>query len=261
MNKQGYLQHIKDFDLKQLLSKILDKVEAVLKNHDIKSTDFLNPYELKAATDILSTFQNISWISSGGYLEAERKILIIFQDYLMEESVDIPLVALAITSNGHFSSLNHRDYLGALLSLGIRREKIGDIIVDKDLCYIILKEELKNYVLFQLDQVKNVPINLREVPLEEIKPLVQSYKEISGSVASLRLDSVITLGFKVSRSEAQLLISKEKVFINWSLANKNFQEILPGDVISVRGKGRILVDSIQGKTKSGRIHLKLKKPI
>lgn len=261
IQKESYVQHIIDSDLKHLLIKILDKVEAVIKNHDIKITDFLNPYELKAATDILNAFQEIRWIEAGGYEEAERKILIIFQDYMSIESISIPLTVLEVASASQFNTLNHRDYLGALLSLGIKREKVGDIIVSEKICHIVLQEDLKDYVIFQLNQVKNVSVSTKEIELEEIKLLADNYKEISGSVASLRLDSIVSLGFRIPRSEAQTLVSKEKVYINWGVASKNFHEIDVGDVISVRGKGRVIVDDIQGKTKSGRIHIKLRKPI
>ncbi|SNR91134.1 RNA-binding protein YlmH, contains S4-like domain [Anaerovirgula multivorans] len=261
IQKESYVQHIIDSDLKHLLIKILDKVEAVIKNHDIKITDFLNPYELKAATDILNAFQEIRWIETGGYEEAERKILIIFQDYMSIESIPIPLIVLEVASASQFNTLNHRDYLGALLSLGIKREKVGDIIVSEKICHIVLQEDLKDYVIFQLNQVKNVSVSTKEVEFEEIKLLADNYKEISGSVASLRLDSIVSLGFRIPRSEAQTLVSKEKVYINWGVASKNFHEIDVGDVISVRGKGRVIVDDIQGKTKSGRIHIKLRKPI
>lgn len=261
IQKESYVQHIIDSDLKHLLVKILDKVEVVLKNHDTKITDFLNPYELKAATDILNAFQDIRWIAVGGYDEAERKILIIFQDYLPTEAINIPLAILEVEVTTKTNPLNHRDYLGALLSLGIKREKVGDIIVSQETCYIILQEDFKDYVLFQLNQVKNVSVNVKETELEELKSLSGNYKEISGTVASLRLDSIVSLGFRIPRSEAQMLISKEKVYINWGIANKNFYEIHAGDVISVRGKGRAIVDDIQGITKSGRIHIKLRKPI
>ncbi|AOY77386.1 RNA-binding protein [Clostridium formicaceticum] len=261
VNKESYLQHIKDHDLKQLLVKILDQVELVLKNHDIKTTDFLNPYELRAAIEILSTFQDIAWMATGGYEGAERKILIIFQDYLPATSIKIPLAVLELMGNMQFKTLNHRDYLGAILSLGIKRGKIGDIIINEDNCQVIIKEELKDFLQLHLNKVGNTSIENKEIALEEIKPLEISYKEIGGTVASLRLDSIVSLGFKVSRAEAQNLIAKEKVYINWGIANKNFFEVGNGDVISVRGKGRVIIEDFQRKTKSGRIHIKLKKPI
>ncbi|AKL95557.1 RNA-binding protein YlmH [Clostridium aceticum] len=261
VNKETYIQHIKDQDLKQLLVKVLDQVEIVLKTHDVKSTDFLNPYELRTVTQMLSDFQDIGWIATGGHKEAERKVLVIFQDYLAEETIKMPLGALELTGNIQFKTLNHRDYLGSILSLGIRREKIGDIIINQDKCQIILKEELKDFLQLHLNKVGNTSIDVKEIDLREIKALEISYKEISGTVASLRLDSIVSLGFKVSRAEAQNLIAKEKVYINWGIANKNFFEIGNGDVISVRGKGRVIVEDLQGKTKSGRVHIKLKKPI
>lgn len=261
INKENHVQHIIDSNLKQLLIKILDKVEAVMKNHDIKSTDFLNPYELKTATDVLNSFQDIRWIATGGYQGAERKVVVIFQNYIPTEAIDIPLAALVINYNGQSGNLNHRDYLGSLLSLGIKREKIGDIIVNENSCYIILQKELKDYILFHLSKVKNITISVKEIELDEIIALPNNYKEISGSIASLRLDSIVSLGFNISRTEAQTLVSKEMVYINWGVTKKQFHEINEGDIISVRGKGRVIVDDLQGKTKSGRRYVKLRKLI
>lgn len=261
INKEKYIAHIKEEDMKYLLTQTLDKAEVVLKNHDIKTTDFLNPYELKMITSILSSFPDIAWISAGGYEKAERKMLVIFQDYLTTDVIERPLAALKVVNTSEFTILNHRDYLGALLSLGIKREKIGDIILHNSGCYIILEKTLKDYVLFNLHKIGNNSITIKEISLDDIKPLEIKFKEITGTVASLRLDSIISLAFKTSRTEAQALISREKVYINWSIANKNFHEMNKGDTISVRGKGRVIVEEIQGKTKSGRIHIKLKKPI
>lgn len=261
INKEKYISHIKEEDLKYLLIQVLDKVEIVLRTHDIKTTDFLNPYELKRITEVLSSFENIAWIDSGGYEGAERKLLIVFQDYLLPETIEKPLVALKITKNSEFETLTHRDYLGGLLSLGIKREKVGDILVYDEGCYIILQEPLKDYIQFHLNKIGNVSISIKEVDLEEVKLLDVNFKEILGTVASLRLDNIISLAFKAPRSEAQTFISKERVYINWSIANKNFHEIHEGDIISVRGRGRVIVEKIQGKTRTGRIHIKLKKPI
>ncbi|SES65658.1 RNA-binding protein YlmH, contains S4-like domain [Natronincola peptidivorans] len=261
IDKELYLQHVKDADLKHLLVKALDKTENVLRTHDIKTTDFLNPYEEKAITNVLATFENINWIVTGGYQEAERKIIIIFQDYLSVDDIKIPLTAVEITRNLQSKDLNHRDYLGSILSLGIKREKIGDIIINGNICQVVIQEDLKDYVVYNLDKVGNTSITVREINLKDIKPLIISYKDLCGTVASLRLDSIVSLGFKTSRTEAQALIAKERVYINWGIANKNFHELHTGDIISVRGKGRIIVDEIQGNTKSGRIHVKLKKPI
>ncbi|SDK42195.1 YlmH family RNA-binding protein [Natronincola ferrireducens] len=261
IDKEQYIHHIKDDALRHSMVKILDKVEGVLRNHDIKGTDFLNPYEITAVEEVLSNFENIAFKASGGYKGAERQVLVIFQDYLALESVKIPVAALELTGNIKFKTLNHRDYLGAILSLGVKREKVGDIIINENSCQIVLQEELKDFLKFHLNKVGNVSISIKEIGLEELKPLDVTYKELSGTVASLRLDSIVSLGFKVPRSEAQSLIAKERVYINWKPINKNFYEIHPSDVISVRGRGRIIVEGIQGETKSGRVHIKLKKPI
>lgn len=261
MNKEIYLQHVQEEGLKILLVKILDKVEIVLKNHEVKTTDFLNPYEVKVTTKILRNFQDVNYIVAGGYDSAERSIIIMFPDYLQLDDIDIPLTALEITGNLKFKTLNHRDYLGSILSLGIKREKIGDILIHDDCCQLIVQNDLKDFLKFNLQKVSNTTIAIKEIDIEDIMAVEINYTNISGTVASLRVDSILGLGFKVSRSEAQSLISKERVYINWGITTKKFQEISVDDVISVRGKGRIIIEDIQGTSRSGRIHVKLKKPI
>lgn len=261
IEKDRYVKHIRDTSLKQVLTRVLDQAEIVLKKHIIRITDFLNPYELGIAEASLKTLDGISWFAIGGYENAERKVLLIFQDYLSNESIPNPLVALNISRKDNSDNLNHRDYLGSLLSLGIRREKVGDIIINKDNTYIILKEELRDYVMFHYNKIKHTPIRVDEIGLNEIVSSPHNYKEIRGTIASLRLDSVVSLGFRLSRTEAQSLIIKEKVFLNWQAINKNFCNIQAKDVISVRGMGRVIVDDIEGRTKAGRIHIVLKKLI
>jgi len=261
LDKEKILDHIQEKTLKSVLLKILDKADAVLKKHDIKSTDFLTPKEVKVASDILNGISNIKYIATGGYEKAERKIIIIFPDYLEEYMVEVPINVFEIKGTSQFDRLDHRDYLGAILGLGLKREKIGDIIVHNNICQVILHRNLKDYILYNLSKVGNVGVKVKELGLEQITPPKIEYKQISGNVASLRLDAILTLGFKVSRSEAQSLISKERVHINWGLVTKPAYEVMENDVISVIGKGRVVAASIEGKTRSERIIIKLHKLI
>ncbi|WP_026476419.1 YlmH family RNA-binding protein [Alkaliphilus transvaalensis] len=265
MDKEKLLQHVEDPLLKQALIRILDKVQMVLKNHEVKATDFLTPFQVKYAKNILTSLHGINFFSTGGHLQAERQILVIFPDYLDETMVEVPIVALEARGNINFNSINHRDYLGAILGLGLKREKIGDIILHQNeqqhFCHIIIHEELKDYILFQLEKVGNIKVTLKEIPICSITPPAVKYQEMVGNVASLRLDSVLGLGFKLSRTEAQNLIAKEYVSVNWETIKRNFTEVSEGDVISVRGKGRVEILSIGGTTKSGRVKITFRKPI
>ncbi len=259
LDKEKLLEHVQEQTLRDLMLKILDKADGALKRHDVKSTDFLTPYETKAACDLLNGIQGIKYIVTGGYEEAERKTLVLFPDYLDEYTVDTPIVAFEIKSTSQFEHLDHRDYLGAILGMGLKREKIGDIIVHNNTCQVVVNSSLKDYILYNLSKVGNASVKV--LKLDEITPSQIEYKQINGNVASLRLDAVLSLAFKVSRTEAQSLISKEKVSINWMQVTKSSYEVMEKDIISLKGKGRVIIASIEGKTKSERIVIKLHKPI
>lgn len=261
LNKEKLLDHIIDKNLKISMLRILDKADIVLMKHEIKATDFLTPNEVRMAVDVLNGINNIKYLVTGGYKEAERKIIVLFPDYLEEYMIDIPLNVFEVKGTSQFEKLDHRDYLGAILGLGLKREKIGDIIVHENTCQIIVHSNLKDYILYNLIKVGNVSVKVKQLELSEITPPEIEYKQINGNVASLRLDSILSLGFKVSRTDAQSLISKELVSINWGKIKKASYEVVENDVISVKGKGRVIVDSIEGKTRSERIIVKLHKLI
>ncbi|KAB3533158.1 YlmH family RNA-binding protein [Alkaliphilus serpentinus] len=264
-DKEKYIQHIKDPQLQQTLIKVLDQVNGVLKKHEVKSTDFLSPYYEKKIREVLVGINRICHFSYGGYEGAERKVVLIHPDYLSSEDIELPLAALEITSNDQFFKCNHRDFLGGILGLGIKREKIGDILINDDSKlikgYIILHRDMKDYILFNLNQVGKSKVMVREVQLSEIVIPHIEYKEGIGNVSSLRLDAVIAEIFNLSRANAQSRIEKEMVKINWEIITKVSYEVNCNDSLSVRGSGRADIVEILGKTKSGRIKLKYKIPM
>lgn len=259
--KEKLLEHIQGEASRNRMLKILDKAESVLKKHDIKYTDFLTPQEVALACGILNSIRDLKYIVSGGYNEAERRIIVIFPEYLEDHMIDIPISVFELRCTSKFEKPDHRDYLGAILGLGLKREKIGDIIVHNNICQVIVHNSIKDYIAYNLNKVGNVFVKIKEIKLEDIILPEIEYKQITGNVASLRLDSVLSLAYKVSRTEAQSLISKERVSINWTQVTKSSYEVIEKDVISVKGKGRVIVASIEGKTKSERIIIKLHKLI
>jgi len=259
LDKDKLLEHIQENTLRDVMLKVLDKADVVLKRHDVKCTDFLTPNETRAISGVLSGLQDIKYIAAGAYEEAERKIIVLFPHYLEDYMVDTPIAVFEIKSTSRFEKLDHRDYLGAILGLGLKRDKIGDIIVHNNTCQIIVHSSIKDYILYNLSKVGNVSVKVRELKFEEITPPEIQYKQINGNVASLRLDAVLCLAFKVSRTEAQNIISRERVSINWGQVAKSSYEVKEKDIISVKGKGRVIVDSIDGKTRSERIIIKLHK--
>ena len=128
MDKIKLTNHIKDIDLKNKMFKVIDKANSCLKHYDVKCTDFLNPYEIKNAIAILNSFNDIKYSVDGGYDNAERKVIFIYPYYMEYDDIECPLEIVQVEGNFKFKEISHKDYLGAILNLGIVREKIGDII-------------------------------------------------------------------------------------------------------------------------------------
>lgn len=267
INREQILQHIKDEQLKLILIRVLDKAEGVLKRHEVKTTDFLTPAQAKHAKQILAGIDDISFIVAGGYADAERVLIVIYPDYLEASSLEPAVAALEIVGNSQFHNITHRDYLGAILGLGLKREKIGDIILQKQvnekqlICQVIVSTEIKEYILYNLDKIGSMSVGVSEIPMEEIKPLQINFKEMVGNVASLRIDAVVAMVCRISRGDAQALINRQHVNVNWEVVDRTSYEISQKDVISIRGKGRYYIDNIKGLTRSGRITIQVKIPL
>ncbi|ADH61147.1 RNA-binding S4 domain protein [Thermoanaerobacter mathranii subsp. mathranii str. A3] len=232
-------------------SRFEDIIKSVLKSKRVKYTDFLSPSEQKIFEKTILKYrqQDINYNLEGGYPFAERKIAIIYFDFLQPE--DTPICAVRI--EGNFSNLSHRDVLGSLLGLGIRRQKIGDIIVKEDKCDILLHKDVESYVLMNFFKVGKEKVRVSSIDLKDVMEPEIRYKDIFSTVASLRVDSVAAAGFGISRTKASQLIKSGLLQINWEYTDDPSSEVKEGDVISLRGFGRIRLEEVRGNTKKGRV--------
>ena len=251
INKEMYINSIQDKEKSIEMRKILDKIEIVLKQHCIESTDFLDPYERKLAISILNRFNEISYCEMGGLKECERQTIAIYPYYYNEEDIDSKISALRI--EGNLDGLSHKDFLGSVLHLGIKRRKIGDILIHGKNIDIIIKKEICDFLLINLQRISNVKVKLHEISLEELKPGLINYKDISLIFSSLRLDVIISSSFNLSRQDSLNLIKSGNVKVNWEPIYRPSKELQIGDVISVKGYGRCIFNSIEGVTKKDRI--------
>lgn len=250
IDRDKYLSHIDDQEKLIAMRKVLDKIEAVMRDHIIEYTDFLDPYETHLAKSILNSFMDLNYIEYGGVEEAERKILIIFPEYMYE--ADIPLGLSFYRVEGYLEKLSHPDYLGAILGLGIVRDKVGDIFVASDSSYIVLKEEIARFVEYNLEKIGNNRVKLVKVKDEEIVVPEIEYREKIEYLSSLRLDVVLSGAYNISRKDSSNLIKADKVRVNWEPIDKASYEVEIGDMISTRGFGRMLLYEIKGRSKKDR---------
>ncbi len=154
--------------------------------------------------------------------------------------------------NGQFARLTHRDVLGAVMGLGIERELIGDILPAADTAKIICDVKIADFIVNNLTMIGAVGVKTSPSHLAEIAAREERTKEIRATVASLRLDSIVAAGFGISRSRAAEDIAADKVKLNWQSAASASKTIKEGDVLSMRGRGRVEVTEVRGPTKKGR---------
>jgi len=259
MDRKKLLNIAENDEDKILVSRIIDAFTATTDKNIIRSTPFLNGHEINVAKKVASHFC-VPYGFYGGYKEAERCMLVCYPDFLYPENEDIPIkVIKACTKNK--SRLSHRDYMGAVLNLGIKREKIGDIVVCDDCGYIFCTDDIADYIMMQVEKIGNCGVVLTISDFCNVSIPPKQFKEITDSVSSVRLDALVSSATGLSRNEASNLIQKGGVSVNWEVKDKNDFRPEEGDMLSVHGFGRVLFYKIGGNSKKGRTFVTLRRYI
>jgi RNA-binding protein YlmH len=235
------------------IDQVLSWKEKVERTYIPKLSDFLDPREQQIAQMIVGTNNtDLRTEAFGGSPHAERKRLIIapFYEEITEESYQLSLLEAAYPVK--FVTLEHRDVMGAFLSLGIKREKLGDIFVTDGLVQIFTASEISSYVMMNLTSIKQANIKLSETELDKALMPAPNWTESSKTVSSLRLDTVLKEIYRVSRKDAQQAIEKNLVKVNHQVVEDNKFSLEPGDLISYRGKGRSKIVRVEGQTKKDK---------
>lgn len=192
----------------------------------------------------------------GGYPEAKRRILAVFPDYCEDYiTEEVPIKCLTFTFRKE-DRLTHRDFLGTFMGLRLKREVIGDIIVDEGIAQVFVTEIAAKLIMSVVSKIGRTGVKITDDQPYKLE-VKQKFQIISGTVASMRLDCVVSLAAGISRENAARLIRSEKVDINHFKALSVSQELRTGDVLSIRGSGRFVISEINGQTKKGRIHINL----
>ena len=242
----------RDAEDRLLFAKALDRFKASQYKNHAAFTDFMNP---QRSVMFLQRFVKMGTNAGvyGGYEGAERMMLG-FPAAYMDEVVagdEYPITPLAVTYNGRFSrALTHRDFLGAVLGLGIDRGKIGDIQLVESGAVMYVGSDIAAYIVENLLEVGRTAVTVAVHTQAHSAEATGTQKRIT--VASLRVDAVIAVAFHLSRGKAAALIESEKVFVNWAVAKKTLQ-LSDGDIVTIRGMGRVRVDSTAGHTKKDRV--------
>ena len=231
-------------------------------------THFLDGRELSMAKQFLSSQQEVRVVCFGGFWDAERCVVGVFPEVIYsgnseEELYNLFDVCGVLIKGSGFSQFSHRDVLGSVLSLGIKRETMGDIYVDAEnkCAYVCMDKVAADFVCGETlfvarDKVKCSLVNSTALPVPERK-----FSTISGTVASERLDCIICLATNLSREKAKTLINSGLVNVNHFPETRCDTALCDGDLLSVRGYGRFKIGELGDLTRKGRIRAVIHKMI
>lgn len=248
---------LKGIENRECVAHAIDQAEQALKTWEIGMTDFLSPPELAETQKVFSRLTEVQIIAWGGYPQAERQRVAIARSEIPLDSSSVSIAALEIAGNFLFDTASHRDFLGSLLGSGIVREKTGDVIVLGERgAQAIVVPELVEYLEMQLKQVRSVPVQTQRIELSELKIKEPKKKELTTVEASMRLDAIASAGFGMSRSKMVDLIEGGDVRVNWKDISQSSHIIKSGDLIAIRGKGRLEIGEVM-VTKKDRYRIQL----
>jgi len=237
---------------KILQAKAHDWAKSAIKKQTCLFYDFFDPAGAEKIAAIIKEYDEADCSFYGGYETAERKMLCVYAKGCAPVEQDYAICVLKYNKTGDIS---HRDVLGALMGLGISREKTGDIIICNEEIFIVLKENIADYILMNLNSIGKWEVKGEKADANKIALIEPEGKEINIIVASMRADGIISAAFKMSRSLSLQYIKAERVKINHEILVKHAKELKEGDIISIRGKGRMEIKKEAGRTKKGNIKI------
>lgn len=218
---------------------------------------FLDESGAAFCEDLLRRERDARTLFWGGYDGAERRILGFFPDYLEPDAALFPIAPLTFFFREE-DALSHRDFLGSFMALGVERDVVGDILVGKGRCTAFVKREMEEYFLQNLRKIGRVGV--RVVPgAEEPLPLEREFLELSGVVASERLDCLVAFLCRTSREKAAGLVAAGLVARNHREVLSGSERVSPGDVLTVRKQGKFIIDRLGPLTGKGRLSVKCRK--
>lgn len=221
-------------------------------------TGFLTPAEMEVVLAAAKQ-SGVSYKTSGGYENAERKILVFQPDYLESTQPDWDEYLHVLHITAAKEGLDHRDYLGAILALGMKRDQLGDILVLEKSARIILLSGISEYLSMNMERVGSTRVKITRENLADLVIPDVELITVHGNVSSLRLDNVASEGFNLPRSEMADLIRSGQVNLNFVQEQSADRSLKPGDLISLRGYGRVHLVSIDGRSRKDRFFITLEK--
>lgn len=258
MSTDNLLTHFHP-DEHRFVDKATEWVERA-EEHAVKLTDFLDPRQAFILQTLVNRSSEVKVRWYGGHENAERKRALVAPDYRDLDNEDMGVTLIAVTSlDDKLKELDHGDYMGSILALGMKREKIGDIHVTDTGCHFLVATEVADYMRLNLQQVHRVHVQTEQLPLDRLKAADTKLEEVTLSVASLRLDGIVSDVYHLSRAKILIPIKAGRCKVNWKQEEDPSKPLRSGDMISLQGFGRFKVLDIEGVTKKGRYRVKIGK--
>jgi RNA-binding protein YlmH len=246
---------------RMLLAGAEDKYKQCRDQYRTTYTNFL---DLRQRSLVARLFAEVSkkdgdvrCVFYGGYDDAERVMAVFLPDYADE--TECPLSVIRISTSSGSRKLTHRDYLGSLTGLGLKREVIGDILVNENGADVIILDDVKEFLLMNYSKAGRTSLELSTVPLDELYVPEGNSVTVKDTVASLRLDNVISSAFGMSRAKAAEAIKRGIVFVNSMECPKVDMQVKEGDKLVLRGKGKAYLSHVGGRTRKDRVFVEIER--
>lgn len=251
-------QQKQDAYLRSNIQNLIDQAD----HYDRPSfSNFLDEREQELAREILRHNRWQAWCFYGGIEGCERQMLGVFPDGVPVGTEAFPLAALEVNVRFPDPQLNHRDYLGSLMALQIRREHLGDIVVEPRRAIVFVSAHMADFITQNLNTVGRCPVVVRHTSPEDLAGLTNhpTFEELQGTVSSLRLDCIVAFVLKKSRKIAEEVIASGKVKVNGLEALNGARPLSFGDKLSIRGSGRFILGEENKRTKKDRLFIVVRK--
>jgi len=237
------------------VDQVLDWKLVVEQEYRWKLTDFLDPRQQKIIQLLIGNTEEVNVDFWGGQDGSERKRALFYPDYMTPGKEDFQVSAFELNYPSKFISIDHPQILGSMMSIGMKRDKFGDILSSDQRFQVMLSQEVEDYVLANFQSVGKAKVQLKPLSEEGVIKQVKNIEESFVTVSSMRLDTVISEAFHLSRSKVKPAIVSGSVKVNWKLVDDPSFLVTEADVLSMRGQGRCEIVESDGTTKKGKHRL------
>ncbi|MFH4935271.1 RNA-binding protein [Staphylococcus cohnii] len=240
----------------ELIDQLIDKCYRANEQFAPVLTSFLDPRGQYILNVVVGSFQDLEVTFYGGPF-AERQRAIIAPDYFQPEVEDFEIILFEIDYPQKFVTLQHQHVLGTIMSLGIERDQLGDIVVDGSIQFTLTKQ-LESYIMLELNKIKGATVKLNAIPIKDMIQSKENWHSFETTVSGLRLDVVLKEMIRKSRSISKQLIEKKRVKVNHTIIDSADFQLDKGDLLSIQGYGRAMIVDIGGKTKKDKTRISYK---